>query len=76
MAAALNACGYDEGLDGSAPVRKRVRDEMNAALQRAKMRARSGTRFASISLSTGSRALSATSRSTSLWLCTSARLPL
>ena len=32
MAAALNACGYDEGLDESAPVRKRVRDEMNAAL--------------------------------------------
>ena len=34
MAAALNACGYDEGLDDSAPVRKRVRDEMNAALQK------------------------------------------
>lgn len=32
MAAALNACGYDEGLDESAPVRKRVRDEMNLAL--------------------------------------------
>lgn len=32
MAAALNACGYDEGLDESAPVRKRVRDEVNAAL--------------------------------------------
>ena len=32
MAAALNACGYDEGLDDSAPVRKRVREEMNAAL--------------------------------------------
>ena len=32
MAAALNACGYDEGLDDSAPVRKRVRDEINAAL--------------------------------------------
>jgi hypothetical protein len=32
MAAALNACGYDEGLDESAPVRKRVRDEINAAL--------------------------------------------
>jgi len=32
MASALNACGYDEGLDESAPVRKRVRDEMNAAL--------------------------------------------
>ncbi|MGP8227649.1 MAG: hypothetical protein ACLQGT_16025 [Terracidiphilus sp.] len=32
MAAALNACGYDEGLEESAPVRKRVRDEMNAAL--------------------------------------------
>lgn len=32
MAAALNACGYDEGLNDSAPVRKRVRDEMNAAL--------------------------------------------
>ncbi len=32
MAAALNACGYDEGLDESAPVRKRVRDEINFAL--------------------------------------------
>lgn len=32
MAAALNACGYDEGLDDSAPVRKRVRDEINQAL--------------------------------------------
>jgi tetratricopeptide (TPR) repeat protein len=32
MAAALNACGYDEGLDESAPVRMRVRDEMNQAL--------------------------------------------
>ena len=32
MASALNACGYDEGLDDSAPVRKRVRDEMNASL--------------------------------------------
>jgi len=34
MAAALNACGYDEGLDDSAPVRKHVRDEINAALTR------------------------------------------
>ena len=34
MAAALNACGYDEGLEESAPVRKRVRDEMNHALAR------------------------------------------
>ncbi len=32
MASALNACGYDEGLDDSAPVRKKVRDEMNGAL--------------------------------------------
>jgi tetratricopeptide (TPR) repeat protein len=32
MAAALNACGYDEGLDESAPVRQRVRDEINQAL--------------------------------------------
>jgi tetratricopeptide (TPR) repeat protein len=32
MASALNACGYDEGLDESAPVRKRVRDEINQAL--------------------------------------------
>ena len=34
MAAALNACGYDEGLDDSAPVRKRIRDEINSALAR------------------------------------------
>ncbi|MGA8742972.1 MAG: hypothetical protein WB561_17425 [Terracidiphilus sp.] len=32
MAAALNACGYNEGLEESAPVRKRVRDEVNDAL--------------------------------------------
>jgi len=32
MAAALNACGYDEGLEESAPVRKHVRDEINDAL--------------------------------------------
>ena len=32
MAAALNACGYDEGLSESAPVRQRVRDDMNQAL--------------------------------------------
>jgi hypothetical protein len=32
MAAALNACGYDEGLEESAPVRKRVRDEINQVL--------------------------------------------
>jgi hypothetical protein len=32
MAAALNACGYDEGLDESAPVRQHVRDEINQAL--------------------------------------------
>ena len=34
MASALNACGYDEGLDESAPVRKHVREEMNDALAR------------------------------------------
>ncbi|HTV16204.1 MAG TPA: hypothetical protein VME68_15895 [Acidobacteriaceae bacterium] len=32
MAVALNACGYDAGLDESAPVRKQVRDEVNQAL--------------------------------------------
>jgi hypothetical protein len=32
MASALNACGYDEGLEESAPIRKRVREEMNQAL--------------------------------------------
>jgi tetratricopeptide (TPR) repeat protein len=32
MAAALNACGYDEGLEKSAPVRMRVREEINQAL--------------------------------------------
>lgn len=32
MAAALNACGYDEGLDESDPIRKWVRDQMNQAL--------------------------------------------
>ncbi|HUB51922.1 MAG TPA: hypothetical protein VL986_07240, partial [Terracidiphilus sp.] len=32
VAAALNACGYDEGLADSADVRKRVRDEVDQAL--------------------------------------------
>jgi len=32
MAAALNACGYDEGFDASTPDRKRVRDEIAAVL--------------------------------------------
>jgi hypothetical protein len=32
MAAALNACGYNDGLNESSPVRKRVRDEINLAL--------------------------------------------
>lgn len=32
MAAALNACGYNEGLADSAPIRQRVRDEINQAL--------------------------------------------
>ena len=31
MAAALNACGYDEGLEESDPIRKHIRDEMNQA---------------------------------------------
>jgi hypothetical protein len=32
MASALNACGYNEGLDESAPVRQHVREEINQAL--------------------------------------------
>jgi hypothetical protein len=32
MASALNACGYDAGLDSSAPVRAKVRAEMNDAV--------------------------------------------
>jgi len=32
MAAGLNMCGYDEGLQDSAPVRQQVRDEINKAL--------------------------------------------
>jgi hypothetical protein len=32
MGVALNACGYDAGLDESAPVRKQVRAEVNQAL--------------------------------------------
>ncbi len=34
MAAALNACGYDEGLADSPDVRKRVRDDVDQALAR------------------------------------------
>jgi tetratricopeptide (TPR) repeat protein len=32
MSAALNTCGYDEGLEESAPIRKHLRDEINQAL--------------------------------------------
>ena len=32
MAAALNTCGYDEGLEESAPVRKHIRAEINDSL--------------------------------------------
>jgi len=32
MAAALNACGYDEGLDESDPIRKWVREQMDGSL--------------------------------------------
>lgn len=32
MAAALNVCGYDEGLAQSAPIRQHIRDEINQAL--------------------------------------------
>ena len=34
MAAALNVCGYDEGLADSAAIRQHVRDELNLALSR------------------------------------------
>jgi tetratricopeptide (TPR) repeat protein len=34
MSAALNACGYDEGLEESAPIRKKVRQEIDDALAR------------------------------------------
>src|SRR6266700_1839359 len=34
MASALNACGYDEGLDESSPIRTKVREEINQALSR------------------------------------------
>ncbi len=34
IAVALNACGYDAGLDESDPVRRHVREEVNAAVQK------------------------------------------
>ncbi len=40
LAAALNACGYDSDLDSSAPVRKKVRDEINQTLASAPPEAR------------------------------------
>ncbi len=33
VAAALNSCGYDAGLDQSAPIRQKMRDQLNKALQ-------------------------------------------
>src|SRR5690348_6232482 len=32
IAAGLNACGYDDDLAGSAPIRLKIRDEINAEL--------------------------------------------
>jgi hypothetical protein len=52
MAAALNACGYDEGLEDSAPIRKHVRDEMNQALAKSEDARPSATRSAFTSPST------------------------
>jgi tetratricopeptide (TPR) repeat protein len=40
LAAGLNACGYDSDLDDSAPVRNKVRDEINQALASAPPAAR------------------------------------
>jgi tetratricopeptide (TPR) repeat protein len=40
LAVALNACGYDSDLDSSAPIRKKVRDEVNQALASAPPAAR------------------------------------
>jgi tetratricopeptide (TPR) repeat protein len=40
LAVALNACGYDNDLDASAPVRRKVRDEVNQALAAAPAEAR------------------------------------
>lgn len=40
LATALNACGYDADLDASAPVRRQVREEVNAALAAASPEAR------------------------------------
>jgi tetratricopeptide (TPR) repeat protein len=33
IAVALNACGYDAGFDQSEPVRQKIRDQVNAAIQ-------------------------------------------
>ena len=40
LATALNACGYDADLEASAPVRRQVREEVNAALASASAEAR------------------------------------
>ncbi|HEY0163167.1 MAG TPA: tetratricopeptide repeat protein [Edaphobacter sp.] len=40
IAVALNTCGYDTGLDSSAPVRGKIRDEVNQALASASPEAR------------------------------------
>ena len=40
LAAALNACGYDSDLDSSAPVRKKIREEINQSLASAPPAAR------------------------------------
>ncbi len=52
MAATLNACGYDDGLAESDPVRQEVRNEVNQALAASEDARDKRTRFASISRST------------------------
>ncbi len=41
MASALNACGYDEGLEESAPIRAKVREELNRGVRKGSEDARS-----------------------------------
>ncbi|WP_433983823.1 hypothetical protein RBB78_24390 [Tunturiibacter empetritectus] len=54
LAVALNVCGYDADLANSAPVRLRIRDDINAQVAASPKPAPAGTRSAATSVSTHS----------------------
>ena len=70
IAVALNACGYDNGLAESDPIREHIREQVNQATQQSTDAREPATTCASTSISTGWRRRDATWRSIFRWRCT------